>query len=544
MFTIPDYFRTEPGPFAGPTKTGASPFLAQTLLVPAEGLTCAPNNPLQTQLPFKNSKNCWKDRFCNETSIFEHMGHLSPYQPSQSGFGANEYALPPGSNITQVHVLHRHGSRYPTETTRTSEWVSRIVAHRGEFSGELEFLNNWSYELGLEMLALNGHQELFDSGILHRMNYGRLYNSSARFVCRTTTKYRMLESAGYFLLGFFGPNWRDTVILEQIIEEEGFNNTLAGNKACPKASDARQIGFNATHRWKEKYLANATRRLRQYSGKYNWSVNDTLYAQTMCPYETVALGFSPFCLLFTWEEWLGFEYSVAIEFMANACFSSPVGRAMGIGYVVEFLSRVEGHTVNTSTIPLQINMTLSTNPVTFPVNQSLYFDFGHDTSITSVLAAFGVKQFAQFLPTAGPPSNMQFISSQIIPFAARLVIEIITAPRPVSEKRSRTADKSPYDMSRPAKKTKYVHLILNQRTIPLGRSFEECGLRDDGWCELETFMDIQKKRIGSTNFEYSCFGNYTLPKYGEVTDGAPPEPTQLSSGDRGSFSPQASLDHV
>lgn len=459
------------------------------------------------------------------------MGYYcSPYRPSRFGFGVNEYALPPGTNITQVHVLHRHGSRYPTEASRTGQWASKIEASRGEFSGELEFLNDWSYKMGMEMLALNGHQELFDSGILHRMNYGGLYNSSARFVSRTTTQYRMMESAEYFLVGFFGPRWADKVDLLAMIEGDGFNSSLAGNKGCPNALKGRGIGYNATTKWKELHMKDATARLRNQCGSYNWTVNDSVFAQTMCSYETVALGFSPFCLLFTKEEWLGFEYSVAVQFAANAGFASPAGRAMGLGYVVEFLSRVEGRALNASTAPTQINMTLGTDPTTFPLNQSLYLDFGHDTSIISVLTAFGLKQFGQPLPTTGPPPDLQYSSSQVIPFASRLAIEIITAPRPISDKRPLTQDESPYDLSKPARETKYVHFVLNQRTIPLGRSIEECGLRDDGWCELETFLAVQRKAVRYANFTYSCFGNYTFPEYGEVTDGVPPDPKSFSLG--------------
>jgi len=84
--------------------------------------------------------------------------------------------------------------------------------------------------------------------------------------------------------------------------------------------------------------------------RYNWTVGDTYAAQTLCPYETVAFGFSPFCLLFTAEEWQGFEYSIDMAFqiesgtpprdVINAGFQSPVGRAVGIGWVNELISRL------------------------------------------------------------------------------------------------------------------------------------------------------------------------------------------------------------
>jgi len=47
---IPDYFQTTFGPFAGATKAGEAPFLAQTNLVLNEP-TYVPNSPLVTTLP-------------------------------------------------------------------------------------------------------------------------------------------------------------------------------------------------------------------------------------------------------------------------------------------------------------------------------------------------------------------------------------------------------------------------------------------------------------------------------------------------------------
>ena len=307
-----------------------------------------------------------------------------------------------------------------------------------------------------------------------------------------------------------------------MIEGSGFNNTLEGTSSCPNAAKARSISFDAMDSWIDTYLADATDRLKKQAGNYNWTVDDTYHAQEMCPYETVALGYSRFCSLFTPDEWVGFEYSIAIQVMANTGFLSPVGRAVGVGYVVEFLSRMEGHVVNDTAAPSQVNMTLDANPVAFPVNQSLYFDFTHETTLAAILTAFGLTQFAQDMPTTGPPQDLQFISSEVIPFATRLVIEIITAPRPVLSKRPQTSGESAYDMSQGEKETKYVHFVLNQRTVPLGRSFAECGDRDDGWCELETFLDLQRKGVEHADFEYACFGDYDMPKYGDVTDGVPP----------------------
>jgi hypothetical protein len=190
---------------------------------------------------------------------------------------------------------------------------------------------------------------------------------------------------------------------------------------------------------------------------------------------------------------------------------------------VETLARLEGHVVKAPAGSSSINRTLDSHQKTFPPHQTLYFDFSHDHQIINILTAFGLRQFATFLPPTGPPHERQLIISHLTPYAARLVIEVITAPRPISSRRPQdTPDQSgAYNDTAPAKETTYIHFLLNQRTIPLGKSFPECGDRDDGWCELDIFLDLQKDSIDRARYEYSCFANYTKVPYGEVRDGVP-----------------------
>lgn len=165
----------------------------------------------------------------------------------------------------------------------------------------------------------------------------------------------------------------------------------------------------------------------------------------------------------------------------------------------------------------QVNITLDNNTVTFPIDQTLNLDFSHDANIISVLVAFGITQFNDFLPTSHILREREFILSHLEPFAGRLDIEVIQAPAPVNPNRTEK-NKDIYLDGNP---TSYVHFILNQRTIPLGKSLKECGHRDDGWCEMESFLKIQQKQIELADYEYACFGDYENPKYGDVMDGRP-----------------------
>ena len=186
-------------------------------------------------------------------------------------------------------------------------------------------------------------------------------------------------------------------------------------------------------------------------------------------------------------------------------------RAVGIGYQQEVIARLKNHTLGYS--GSQINVTLDSSTETFPLNQSIYFDFTHDTNIIAVLAAFGLRQFAETLPSNRHPGAHNFTVTNLTPFGAHLDIEIILAPGTIA------ADRSGY-VATGGGEVKYIHFVLNQRTVALGLSFPECDAsRLDGWCELGTFLRIQEKMPDAAKYDFACFGEYPPPEYGTVTDG-------------------------
>ncbi|KAK5990688.1 3-phytase A [Cladobotryum mycophilum] len=500
---VPQYFQISPELWAGPTATGKAAFMAQTRTFDPTA-TFVPNEPLQTAIPVDGMKQ-------GNDTIFKLMGYLSPYFPSP-GWGVDEYPLPPGADIVQVQMLSRHGARYPTSGADVTQLGDKIANASGKINpkGPLSFLRDWKYQLGHEILVPKGRQELFDSGVLHAYMYGSLYNPSSKLIVRTTTQDRMLKSAENWMAGFFGLEWTNNATIEVIIEAAGFNNSLGGSLNCPNAHTKTKWDESRIP-WLNIYLKDAQSRFQAMTEGFEWTIKDVYAAQSMCSYETVAYGYSKFCDLFTYEEWQGFGYSIDIAFAAGNAFHSPVGRAIGIGYQQEVMARLKNHTLGYS--GSQINTTLDSNPETFPLNQSLYFDFSHDTNIVSILTAFGLRQFADPLPNTHYPGDHWFNIGHLTPFGARLDIEIIKTPKPLSPNRTGYLR---------GDETKYVHFVLNQRTVPLGKSFPECDVsRKDGWCEFETFLKVQDEMAGLARYDFACFGDYPDVEYGTVTDGAP-----------------------
>jgi len=81
--------------------------------------------------------------------------------------------------------------------------------------------------------------------------------------------------------------------------------------SCPNARSASKSerGQWYIERWREIYLEKARTRLQKWLHGLDLTIEDVYIMQQLCPYETVALGYSKFCELFTEEEWEGFNYA-------------------------------------------------------------------------------------------------------------------------------------------------------------------------------------------------------------------------------------------
>lgn len=93
-------------------------------------------------------------------------GNLSPWQSVKSfGLPKASPRIPDGCILNQVHLLHRHGARYPTGDSSISAFAAKVNAAANsdtgfEASGPLAFLNTWKYKLGAEILTPFGRQQM------------------------------------------------------------------------------------------------------------------------------------------------------------------------------------------------------------------------------------------------------------------------------------------------------------------------------------------------------------------------------------------------
>jgi hypothetical protein len=111
------------------------------------------------------------DTFDNEGSRFDvthYWGNLSPMfsLPADTfGLPNSSPIVPSGCAIDAVHILHRHGARYPTTGSPPAAFAAKINAAANSASGfsasgPLAFLDSWTFKLGAEILTPLGRQQL------------------------------------------------------------------------------------------------------------------------------------------------------------------------------------------------------------------------------------------------------------------------------------------------------------------------------------------------------------------------------------------------
>lgn len=501
---FPSLFPTNVG-YAGITPTGAEPALIAT----------APAYPLHTGAPalVPSGASLTKPKF----DIFRLWGNLSPwYSVGRKAFGLDtDPEAPDTCRITGLHLLHRHGARYPTTYASyggPSKLAAKLHAAAASWNGtdELEFLNEWTYKLGEEILTPFGRQQLYDLGISMRLKYGFLLKnfteSNTIPVFRTESQDRMLSSALNFALGFFGYPLEGQYQQSITIEARGFNNTLAPYTTCPNADIPSKAdrGTFYVQNWANVYLKDAHKRLQSQLHGLTLTIEDVYTLQQMCAYETVAIGYSKFCELFTEDEWEGFNYALDLAFWYNSAFGSPLAKTLGIGWVQELVARLTHTPISVHSS--STNATLDDNDITFPLGQSLYVDATHEVVVLYVLTALNLTSLAGGgpLPWTHIPKDRTFRVAQVAPFATNVQFQLLSC-----------------DSSSESQ----IRIIVNDGVVPL-TGVKGCPEQADGMCPLDTFVAAQKEIIAETDWVYGCYGDWHVPPGTEwnTTTGSPPPP--------------------
>ncbi|ODQ56190.1 acid phosphatase [Saitoella complicata NRRL Y-17804] len=410
--------------------------------------------------------------------IMRHLAGPGPWVPAK-GIGIG-YDVPPFCEVEQVHMVSRHGERYPTgnDFHRIEDLFNRVKKAMKEgvkAQGDFGFLNTYETpifapDLQVEQLTLSGpyagSADLFRRGALFRARYQHLHNvtSSTKHKVFASDDNRVIDSAKYFIQGFFGLHYEDTANLVVIPEDPELGaDSLTPAPACPKWSGS--AGAEASQAFEKTYEGPIADRLNDMSPGFNFTHQDVVIMQDLCGYDLNILGISPWCQIFTQEEWLLHEYTRDVWAYYHSGYGQSVNRdgALGVPWALATTDLLkQGSDAG-----------------------SLFFQFTHDTDVLTFLSAFGLFNDSAPLPKDQMPYNRNFRSAEIIPMGGHMVIERLacTHANPPSPK---------YKKDDPSY---FVRILVNDALIPLGPSTTgQCSSGPGFSCPLDEFVEIMEKK--------------------------------------------------
>lgn len=354
-------------------------------------------------------------------------------------------------------------------------------------------MRDYQYCLGVADLVPFGAYQSSESGATTYERYGKLVSEGNIPFVRASGSDRVVDSAKNWTAGFAAASSDLYQPKLAIVMDETLNDTLE-DAMCPNAGEPdEQVNI-----WAGIYATPIAERLNAWAPGACLLADDVVSLMSLCAFESVALEkLSPWCQLFDEKEFAQYEYYSDLEKYYNRGYGQELGPVNGVGYINELLARLTGRPVRDHT---QTNRTLTSSPVTFPLDRSIYADFSHDNLMIAVHSAMGLfKQSAHLDPT-NPDSKRSWIASKLTPFSARLVVERLQCSG--RRNHSRTFGRrevTPVDT--------FVRVLVNDAVQPL----EFCGGDEDGICALDDFVKSQSyaRHDGEGDFE-KCYEGFEI----------------------------------
>lgn len=458
---------------------------------PKEGYQCfLPNSHLWAQYaPFFNVESEDKDSISNE--------------------------IPQGCQVDFVQMISRHGARFPTKGKGGKyQTLLKKLKDKATLTGKAAFLKSYEYTLGTESLVPFGEQELVNAGIRFNERYSELSSNNEPFI-RSTSSERVMKSAKKFVEGFQNARGRSTTgnnvptIGTILSNEAGFKNTLNHNTCDKFESTYGQLKHDGMDSYVENMMKPIKTRLAKEAIKeVDLSDTEVLELMELCGFDTVAASdqankLSPFCTLFTDDEWEDYNYSQSLAKYYAFGNGNPLGAAQGFGFLNELSARLTGDPVKDAT---SVNHTLAKDPKRFPLGRAIYLDFTHDNGMIPMYSAMGLyNQTLSKTKFQTAADSGGFSLSWVVPFAARSYIERMTCcpeeNAPVDEEEEEEDEQTSSKRGDDTSDLSYIRLIVNERVVPL----PNCNSDELGRCRQKDFIEKTLALARSNGNWQDCF---------------------------------------
>ncbi|RMZ16703.1 hypothetical protein D0860_00869 [Hortaea werneckii] len=434
-----------------------------------------------------------------EWDPMHHMGGNSPWFPKSAGTVQEGLDLPQGCRVDQVHM--------------------HLQKANMTFSGDLSFVNDWNFFMRnpaqrFENLvatgAYAGTLEAFATGVKLKSRYEHLLEDA---LARKQTTFwasgskRVIETAKYFGAGFFGVDWHKFADLQVIPEtRKRRTSTLTPGKSCRKYGDnvdgyGHDYGSRMLYEWRSHYLPPIVARLQRENPGTSFTETHVYSMQELCGFETIALGSSPWCDVFTKEELESFGKHLEMH-IGHAY--EPQLTSLLAEYARDLLHYYKagpGNPYSGAMGMLWLNATANLLKEGPEKAGSLFLSFVHDGDITPMLSALELFQQDIDLPTTHILSNRTWKTSDIIPMGGRIIFERLACAAPQYCWDNAEFGYPNHKYCTPPAEEYHVRINVNDGIVALPGCEDGPGHS----CPLETFMGRVSRRATEVgNFAEIC----------------------------------------
>lgn len=400
-------------------------------------------------------------------NVISFLGGSAPYK-QRNGAGIST-DIPEQCTLEHIQLYSRHGERYPSLSVGAGyeKLYKKFKAYNGTYKGDLAFLNEYTYFVNNKDLyekettpmnsqgLFSGTTNAMRHGAAFRAKYGSLYKENTTLPVFSSNSGRCFLTGEYFTRGFFGEEYSNKTHEFVVIDED---SKMGGNSLTPRtgcvaynesANDALVSKYNTT------YLHDIADRFNTANPGLNILSKEVSELFGWCAYEINVRGSSPFCDIFTNEEYVRASYATDLSNYYSH----------GAGYN---LSAVAGSPMLVASLELLKD--------TSAQNQ-LWLSFTHDTDLELFHSVLGVIEPKEDLPTDYIPVPNPYVHSSIVPQGARIYIE-------------------KYGCGGES----YVRIIVNDAVLPI----EKCSSGPGFSCKLSDYEDYVNDRLSKLNYCEQC----------------------------------------
>lgn len=403
-------------------------------------------------------------------NILKYLGGAAPYIHFH-GFGIG-LETPPTCEVTQVQLLSRHNTRYPT-VNKNERFIQLLLKLRSggvRLKGSLEFVNSYQYfvdddrDLEQETTPANsngifaGTTDAFRHGANFRARYNHLFDANLSLPVFVTESNRVHITGQFFARGFLGTDLSEEKAQFVVLPEDAHMgaNSLTPRYGCgaynKTANQAIIDGFP------KQYLTDILQRFQKENGNRltikEEHVDDMFH---LCAFEINVRGWSPFCDLFTNDEFVWNGYFQDTSSYYSTGYGNRISKTIGA-------------------VLLQASLKLLKEDS----QQRLWLSFTHDTDMDHFHAALGLFSSDSDMPVGHVDFYNRYTHAQILPQGARVYTEKLQCGN-----------------------ESYVRYIVNDAVVPVPGCQEGPGFS----CKLAHFEKYVARRLEGANFTDQCGAN-------------------------------------